>query len=155
MKNYQKLIISVLIPLSVGFLGSFFTSSSVESWYLTLNKPEFNPPNWLFAPVWTFLFILMGVSFYLVWKIDFGGKRNSLIGIYSFQLSLNLLWSLLFFGIRNPFFALVEIIFLWFAIMMNVLVFYKASKNSGLLLIPYLMWVSFASVLNYFVVILN
>ncbi|MEM4359429.1 MAG: TspO/MBR family protein [Candidatus Bilamarchaeaceae archaeon] len=155
MKDYQKLAISVAIPLLCGFLGSFFTSSSVSTWYETLAKPAFNPPNWLFAPVWTLLFILIGISFYLVWKEDFGNRRTMAIGVYAVQLLLNLGWSFLFFGLKNPFLAFIEIIALWSAILINIAVFYKISKKAGLLLVPYLLWVSFASLLNYYVFLLN
>ncbi|MDN5327892.1 MAG: translocator protein [Candidatus Woesearchaeota archaeon] len=153
--KYTKLIISILIPLVIGFLGSFFTNSSVNSWYTTLNKPSFNPPNWLFAPAWTILFILIGISFYLVWKENFGNKDKLVIGIYSIQLFLNLMWSFLFFGLKNPFLALIEIIVLWFVILANIIIFYRIKREAGLLLIPYILWVSFATVLNYFIFILN
>lgn len=155
MKSYPKLIISVIITLSAGFLGSFFTSSSIDTWYASLNKPSFNPPNWLFVPVWTSLFILIGISFYLVWRKNFGGRRNLAVGVYSIQLSLNLLWSFFFFGLENPFFALMEIILLWAFILANMNIFYKISKPAAFLLLPYLFWVSFALILNYFIFKLN
>lgn len=153
--DYMKLIVSILIPLTVGFAGSFFTSSSINSWYSTINKPSFNPPNWLFAPVWTLLFILIGISFYLVWNKDFGDIRSWVLLIYGANLALNLLWSLLFFGLRNPYLALIEIVILWFVILGNIIVFYRISRTAGLLLIPYLLWVTFASFLNYNIYILN
>lgn len=155
MKSYPKLIISVIITLSAGFLGSFFTSSSIDTWYASLNKPSFNPPNWLFVPVWTSLFILIGISFYLVWRKNFEGRRNLAVGVYSIQLSLNLLWSFFFFGLENPFFALMEIILLWAFILANMNIFYKISKPAAFLLLPYLFWVSFALILNYFIFKLN
>lgn len=86
MENYQKFVVSILVPLFIGFLGSFFTSSSVDTWYEQLNKPSFNPPKWLFAPVWTMLFILIGLSFYLVWKQNFGDRKNIAVGITPFNL---------------------------------------------------------------------
>lgn len=153
--NYIRLIISITIPLLIGLIGSFFTSSSVNTWYTTLNKPPFNPPNWLFGPVWTTLFILIGISFYLVWVFDFGRNKWLTIGCFSLNLLLNLVWSLFFFGFRNPFLAFIEIIILWIVILSNILIFYGISKLAGILLIPYLLWVSFASVLNYFIYILN
>lgn len=155
MKNYQKLIISILIPLLIGSLGSFFTSNSVDTWYKQLIKPSFNPPNWLFGPVWTILFILIGISFYLVWKQNFANRKNIAIGIYSVQLFLNLLWSLLFFGLKSPFLAFIEIVVLWIVILLNIIVFYRIKKEAGLLLVPYLVWVSFAGILNYFIFSLN
>jgi len=153
--KYKKLIVAILVPLIVGFIGSFFTSSSVTNWYSTINRPYFNPPNWLFAPVWTVLFVLIGISFYLVWDKGFGNIKARALSIYGANLGLNLLWSLLFFGLRNPFLAFIEIIILWFVILANIMVFYKVSKAAGLLLIPYILWVSFASVLNYYIYILN
>ncbi len=155
MSKTTKIIISLIIPLLVGFGGSFFTRSSLQDWYATLNKPFFNPPGWLFAPVWTLLYILMGIAFYLVWINNFGQKRETNIGIYALQLILNLLWSVFFFGLKNPLLALVDIVILWFLILANIIVFSKVSKTSGRLLIPYLLWVSFATVLNFSIFILN
>lgn len=153
--NYLKIIISLALPLAIGFIGSLFTSSSVNSWYLSINKPSFNPPNWIFAPVWTILFILIGISFYLVWQRNFGNNKKLLIGVFILNLLLNLIWSLLFFGLKNPFLAFIEIIILWLIILVNIIVFSKVSKLAGFLLIPYLLWVGFASALNYSIFILN
>lgn len=155
MKNSLKFIISISIPLLIGFAGSFFTSSSVSTWYTTLNKPTFNPPGWIFGPVWTLLYIMIWVSFYFVWKVDFKKKNKQAIGIYSLQLFLNLIWSFLFFWLRNPFASLIEIIILWCAILANMIVFYRIEKTAGLLLLPYLLWVSFAMILNYSIFALN
>lgn len=153
MKDWLKLAISVLLPLLAGFVGGLFTSSSVSTWYLTLNKPFFNPPDWVFGPVWTLLYILMGLSFYLVWV---NKKKNNLaLSIFGIQLFLNLLWSVLFFGLRNPLFAFIEIIFLWAAILCAIILFYRIDKNASYLLIPYILWVSFAAVLNLYLVVLN
>ena len=155
MKNTFKLIISVLIPLIIGFTGSFFTASSVDSWFTTINKPSFNPPGWIFAPVWTTLYILIGLSFYLVWKKIFGEERKKVIIVYSMQLLFNLLWSVLFFGLKSPLLGLIDIIILLSFIIANTIIFYKISKTAGYLLIPYLLWVSFASVLNFSIFLLN
>ncbi|MCX7940915.1 MAG: tryptophan-rich sensory protein [Endomicrobia bacterium] len=156
MKKTLKLIISIVLPLFIGYLGSLATKSSVNSWYLTLNKPSFNPPNWVFAPVWTGLFILMGISCYIIWnkigRIDF---RNLVYLIYFFQLIFNLLWSVLFFSFRNPILGLVNIILLWILAVVNIKLFYRISKLAGWLLIPYILWLSFAFVLNFAIVILN
>ncbi|HOK02107.1 MAG TPA: tryptophan-rich sensory protein [Spirochaetota bacterium] len=153
--NYIKLVISIAIPLFIGFIGSFFTSSSVDTWYKTLKKPDFNPPNWVFSPVWTLLFILIGLSFYIIWKNNFGGKKVLLLNIFFTQLFANLLWSLFFFGLRSPFWALIDIIVLWLAILVNIIVFYRVSKPAGILLVPYILWVSFAALLNFYLYILN
>ncbi len=155
MKKTIKLVISIIIPLAVGSLGSFFTSKSVDTWYLTLNKPSFNPPDWLFGPVWTTLFILIGFSFYLVWKNNFGKNKNIAISVYSLQLFLNLFWSFFFFVLKSPFLALIEIVILWFAILANIIIFYRISKPAAFLLLPYFLWVSFAAILNYSIFILN
>lgn len=155
MSKIIKFVISLIIPLLVGFGGSFFTRNSLQDWYTTLNKPVFNPPGWLFAPVWTLLYILMGVAFYLVWINNFGEKRETTVGIYTLQLVLNLLWSVFFFGLKNPLLALVEIVILWVLILANIIVFSRVFKTAGRLLIPYLLWVSFAIVLNFAIFLLN
>lgn len=155
MINFKKLAVSLIIPLAIGFTGSFFTSSSVNTWYTTLNKPSFNPPNWIFAPVWTTLFILIGISFYIAWSKGFSMPKRLPVIIYFLNLILNLLWSLLFFGLKTPLIAFIEIIVLWIIIIVNIIIFYRISKASGILMIPYLLWVSFASVLNYFIYHLN
>ncbi|MFH2105811.1 MAG: TspO/MBR family protein [Candidatus Micrarchaeota archaeon] len=150
--NWKMLGIAILIPLLVGFVGSYFTISSVNTWYSTLEKPSFNPPSWLFGPVWTLLYILMGVAFYLVWIAK---KNKTAISLYSVQLGLNLLWSVLFFGLRSPIYGLICIIALWLSIVATMLAFYRVSKTATYLMIPYLLWVSFASVLNYWIFALN
>jgi len=155
MKKILKLLVSIFIPLLVGFLSSFFTSSSVNSWFLTINKPFFNPPSFVFAPVWTALYILIGLSFYLVWEKNFGKEKRQVIGIYSIQLFLNFTWSLLFFGLKSPFFALVDIVLLLIVIIVNIVICYKVSRKAAYLLIPYLLWVSFATILNFSIFILN
>ncbi|MBN1502278.1 tryptophan-rich sensory protein [Candidatus Woesearchaeota archaeon] len=146
-----KLIISILICQLAGIIGSIFTTSSVKQWYPLLTKPWFNPPSWVFAPVWTLLFLLMGISLYLIWK----KKADKALIIFGIQLLLNLLWSILFFGFRSPFFAFVEIMVLWCAILLTIFSFYRINKIAAYLLIPYILWVSFASVLNLYIVILN
>ena len=155
MKKIVKFLISIFIPLIIGFLGSFFTSSSVNTWFTTINKPSFNPPSFLFAPVWTTLYILIGLSFYLVWEKNFGKEKQKVIGVYSLQLFLNLLWSLLFFGLQNPLLGLINIIVLWLVILANIILFFRVSKKASYLLVPYLLWVSFATILNFSIFILN
>lgn len=154
--NFCKLIISVLICLSAGFIGSTFTTPSIPTWYATLNKPSFNPPNWLFAPVWTTLFILMGIAAFLIWRKGLKKKvvKNALI-IFLVQLVFNTLWSFLFFKFHLPFWALMDIIVLWTLILLALIKFWKINKAAGILLIPYLLWVSFASFLNYTIYQLN
>jgi translocator protein len=148
--NFPKLIFCLLITQGAGILGGLFTASSVKTWYLTdLIKPSFNPPSWVFAPVWTLLFFLMGISLYLVWN-----KKNNLFWFW-LQLILNFFWSVLFFGLHSPTLAFYEIIVLWFAIFMTIIKFKKYHKTASVLLWPYLSWVSFAAFLNYSIMILN
>lgn len=153
--KFLKFIISITITILIGLLGSVATASSVKTWYLTINKPPFTPPNWLFGPVWTLLFILMGISFYIVWNKSYSTNTRFAFFAFFIQLVLNLLWSVFFFGLRNPWLAFFEIVFLWLLIIINIRLFYRLSKVSGYLLIPYLLWVSFASILNLSIAILN
>jgi tryptophan-rich sensory protein len=155
-KKIVKLFIFVLICLGAGFLGSVFTTPSIPTWYANLNKPSFNPPNWLFAPVWTILFILMGFAGFLIWQKGFKNKKvKKALAFFLAQLVLNVLWSFLFFKFHSPFLALLDIIILWFLILLTTIKFFKINNVAGLLLIPYLLWVSFASLLNYAVYRLN
>jgi benzodiazapine receptor len=154
MKDIKKLIYSLIICLAAGAIGSLFTSSSIPTWYAALNKPFFNPPNWLFGPVWTLLYVLMGISLYLVWSRGFKKNKDAITWFFV-QLILNTLWSILFFGLKSPLSAFIEIILLWIAILVTLIKFHKISKNSAYLLIPYLAWVSFAAVLNFSIFYLN
>ncbi|MEM3369827.1 MAG: TspO/MBR family protein [Candidatus Micrarchaeia archaeon] len=155
MENYQKFIIALLVPFIAGGIGSFFTYPEIESWYSHLVKPTFNPPNWVFGPVWTLLYILIGISFYTVWKEKSISNNLETYKYFFIQLVLNALWSFVFFGLKDLLLALLVIIFLLISILLNIISFYRESKISAYLLIPYLLWVCFASVLNYFVFILN
>jgi tryptophan-rich sensory protein len=151
-KEFLKIIICIIICLSIGTIGALFTVTGPDSWYSNLTKPSFNPPNWIFGPVWTTLYILMGISLYLIIKnkIDYGE-----IKIFSIQLLLNLLWSVLFFGLENTLFAAIEIIILLAAIMWTIKIFYKKSKVAAYILIPYALWVSFATILTWMIYLLN
>ncbi|ODS36627.1 TspO protein [Candidatus Altiarchaeales archaeon WOR_SM1_SCG] len=154
--NILKLAASIIICLSAGFIGSIFTMDSISTWYMEIEKPFFNPPNWVFAPVWTTLYILMGISLYIVWKngIEKEGVKIALT-LFGVQIVLNTLWSILFFGMKSPLYAFVEIIILWAAILLTIIKFMKISKTAGYLLVPYILWVSFAAVLNFSIFILN
>ena len=154
-KNLLKLIFSIGLCLLAGGVGSIFTASAIPTWYVTLNKPSFSPPNWIFAPVWTSLYILMGISLYLALSGKGKGEREKAVRIFGIQLVLNTVWSIIFFGWHNPLFALVDIVALWIAIVLTIKSFYKINKLAGQLLIPYLAWVSFASILNLMIVLLN
>ncbi len=156
MKNFLKLLVSILIPLIVGGIGSFFTMPNIDFWYEYLNKPFLSPPNWIFGPVWTTLYVLMGISAFLIWRNGLDKKDvKKALAIFIFQLFLNSLWSVIFFGFQDPMTAFVGIISLWCAIMATIISFYKVSKIAGLILIPYILWVSFASYLNLMIWILN
>jgi len=156
MQKWGKLIAAIAACELAGILGSIVTFSSIPTWYAYLNKPGFSPPDWLFGPVWIILYALMGASLYLVWVKGIRKETNRK-GILTFavQLELNVLWSWIFFGLRNPFYAFVEIIALWFFVLSTTYVFSKISRKAAYLLIPYLAWVSFAMVLNYYIWILN
>lgn len=150
--DFKKLLISIAGPLLVGLLGSLFTASSITTWYVTLNKPSFNPPNWIFGPVWTILFLLMGISAYIVWDkrpIFQERKKKQALQMFVLQLVFNLLWSLAFFGLKSPALAFFEITVLWAAIVITIFKFKKFSNLAAWLLVPYLLWVTFASVLNF------
>ena len=143
-----KLIISILLPLSVGAIAGMFTSQAVPAWYASLNRPSFNPPNWIFGPVWTTLYILLGISFFLIWKENPTRERNLAIRVFSIQMLLNFAWSFLFFYFNLIGVALIEIILLWISIAAMIYLFYKIKPFAAYLNIPYLLWVSFATILN-------
>jgi len=148
--NWFKFIISILITEGAGIFGSIATASSVKTWYVTeVVKSRLNPPSWVFAPVWTLLFLLMGISLYRVWQ-----KKGDLFWFWT-QLLLNIIWSFLFFGFRSPTLAFYEILILWVVILITIVKFKKVDLLASKLLWPYLAWVSFASILNYSIMILN
>ncbi|MBI4173340.1 MAG: tryptophan-rich sensory protein [Candidatus Aenigmarchaeota archaeon] len=147
--DYAKLAFYIAIPLGIGFLGSFITAASIMEWYVTLSKPFFAPPEWIFAPVWTILYIMMGVAAYLA-----STKKASMTPYWA-QLGLNGLWTPLFFGLRSPFLGMVGIALLWISIALTIKSFYHAEKLAAYLLIPYIMWVSFALALNLAILLLN
>jgi benzodiazapine receptor len=150
--NYAKLVVSIGICLLVAFIAGMFTSSSVSTWYANLNKPSFNPPSWLFGPVWTVLYILMGISLYLVWNAN--GSKTALV-FFGVQLALNFAWSFLFFSMHNPLVAFVDILLLLSMIVLTTIQFYPISRTAAYLFIPYILWVSFASILNFSIYWLN
>jgi len=154
--NVLKLVAAVLFCQAAGFLGSLATTPSIGGWYKGLVKPSFNPPNWIFGPVWTTLYLLMGVALFLVWRLGLKteGVQAALI-LFLIQLALNTLWSILFFGLHQPLLAFIEIIALWAFILWTMIKFFGLSRPAGWLLVPYLLWVSFASVLNFFLWRLN
>lgn len=149
-----KFIVSIGVSFSAGAIGSIFTFSAIPTWYATLAKPSFNPPNWLFGPAWTILYILMGIAFYLVWTSPRENKKIAYMAFFA-QLILNALWSIIFFGAHNLGLAFGEIVLLWLAILWTILEFRKISKPAAYLLIPYILWVTFAGILNFSVWRLN
>lgn len=154
--DWKKLIGSVALCQLVGIFGGIFTSSAIPVWYVPLEKPDFVPPNWTFSVVWPLLYLLMGIALYMIWQKGWESSviKNAMY-IFGVQLFLNFLWSLLFFGLRSPLLGLMGIVLLWVLIVVNIVFFYRISRPAGLLLVPYLLWVSFASYLNYSIMILN
>ena len=156
LNNASKLVIAIVVSEGAGAIGSVFTVSAIPNWYAGLAKPALNPPGWIFAPVWTALYALMGIAAFLVWKKGLEKKEvKAALATFSVQLFLNAMWSILFFGLHDPFFALVDIVFLWIAILWTIIAFYKISRAAAYLLLPYLLWVTFAAYLNYSIWYLN
>jgi len=146
--NNLKFIVSLTATLTVGALGGFFTFSEIPTWYAALVKPSFNPPNGLFGPVWTTLYAMMGYSFYLIWRLPSSAQQKKAMLIFGIQLLLNAGWSFVFFKCHALFGAIIEIVALWLSILYTIFLFYPLQKKAALLLIPYLLWVSFATVLT-------
>lgn len=156
MNNTLKLIISVTIPLLVGGLSGFFTVTGVESWYQTINKPSWNPPNWIFGPVWTALYIMMGVALFLVWKSSGNANTKKLaLLLFAAQMLLNFFWSFIFFSLQQPGWAFAEIVVLWLLILATIFAFARLNNMAAWLLVPYISWVSFAAILNFTIWQLN
>lgn len=161
--KFFKLVITIGVSLSAGTIGSFFTTPAISSgWYAGIVKPALNPPAWVFGPVWTTLFVLMGIAAFLVWssyaKVTDGQEKKTIkiaLVLFGIQLVLNTLWSIIFFGLHNLGGALVEIVFLWFSILAMIIAFAKISRPAAWLLVPYILWVSFAVYLNYAIWTLN
>jgi len=150
-----KLILALVITLSVGGIAGFATANAIGGWYATLIKPSFNPPNGIFAPVWTLLYIMMGIALYLIWKQPASKERNIALLFFAIQLFLNFWWSILFFNYHELGWAFVEIIAMWVFIIITIFSFAPLSKTAAWLLVPYVSWVSFASILNYAIWRLN
>ncbi len=156
MKNIGKLGIAIAFPLAVGATSGFFTVTGVESWYQTIQKPSWNPPNWIFGPVWTTLYVLMGIALFLVWKSDtLAQLKRIAIVLFMAQLILNFFWSFIFFNQQQIGWALAEMILLWVFILLTIFVFAQISRPAAWLLVPYISWVSFAAILNYTIWKLN
>lgn len=145
-----KFILSLVFCQLVGIIGALFNGSAVNTWYVHINKPGFTPPNWVFAPVWIFLYLLMGIALYLVWNAGAApGLKHTALILFSIQLFLNMSWSFFFFFLQNPLYGFIEIIVLWIFIVLTIIWFYRVTPPAGFLLLPYWLWVSFAAVLNF------
>lgn len=156
LKEPKLLFVSILVSNLAGILGSLATSSSISDWYVYLNKPSFNPPNWIFGPVWTVLYTIMGISLYLVWIKGYQKKKvKSAVQLFFVHLMFNTLWTFVFFGSRNLLLALGVIIILWLMIASLIKIFWNINKWASYLLVPYILWVSFATLLNYSIWRLN
>ena len=158
--DFKKVIVAISVCLLLGFVSAYATTSSIDNWYTTIKKPFFNPPNWIFGPVWTVLYILMGYSVAIIWRKKTASKtgkkdRKTALVVFVTQLILNGLWSLIFFGLCNPFLALIEILILWLLIYETIRFFKKIDAFAAKLLYPYLFWVSFATLLNGSIWFLN
>lgn len=154
--NIFRLVVAIVVCQGAGIVGSLFTTPSIQTWYASLVKPSFNPPNWLFGPVWTLLFLLMGVSAFIIWSKGLKSDEVKIaLVVFGIQLLLNIVWSVLFFGLHMPLAAFVEIIFLWLSILATIIYFLPISALAAWLLAPYILWVSFASILNFYLWRLN
>ncbi len=153
--NVIKLIVAILLPVGLGAIAGMFTAQAVPEWYASLNRPPFNPPDWIFGPVWTFLYIVMGFSFYLIWKQEVSKARNRAVFLFFVQLLLNFIWSFIFFYFNMIGLALIEIIVLWLSIIVMMIYFFRINHWAMYINIPYLLWVTFATVLNASYYMLN
>lgn len=155
MKKTLTFIAFLLLPLLVGGISGFFTAEGVNTWYNTLVRPSFNPPGWVFGPVWTTLYILMGISSWRIFRLEPSQERTAALGIYFLQLVLNFCWSFIFFRYHFLSAALVEIVLLWCCILWMISRFYRLDRSAAIMNIPYLTWVSFATALNAAYALLN
>lgn len=154
--DFYRLFVSIFICQLAGFVSGILNSKSIEAWYVKLRKPIFNPPNWVFSPIWTILFLLQGISLYLVWSSGLTNEDTLFALImFFFQMILNISWSFLFFGKKSLFLSLGDIVFLIFAIIITMLSFYNISELATYLLMPYLFWVIFVMILNFAIWVLN
>jgi translocator protein len=154
-KQNLKLLASLLLPLGVGGIAGMYTTEAIPGWYASLIQPSFNPPNWVFGPVWTTLYIIMGISLFLIWKLPASKERNQALLVFMVQLFLNFCWSFFFFHFKMIGIALVDIVALWIMILVMLFRFYKLKPISAYINIPYLLWVTFATALNAAYFLLN
>lgn len=156
LRNLFRLVISILVPQLVGLIGRYFTTQSLTPWYESLTKPTFTPPNEVFGPVWFVLYLLMGIALYLVWSKGLeNDEAKAAVIVFGIQLFFNLLWSIVFFGLQSPILGLLVIVLLWVGIFFTIRRFYPISKVAAWLLVPYLLWVTYAGAVNLGIVFLN
>ena len=158
MKNWNSLAVLILfvaVCLGIAGAGGLFTAGSVQDWYPTLHKPAWTPPSWIFGPVWTILYVMMAIAAWLVWRKRKVDKVHGALGLFVLQLVLNAAWSPLFFGLKNPLAGLLDIIPLWAVILVTLMFFWRISIAAGVLLIPYWLWVGYATALNFTLWIMN
>lgn len=154
MRKYFTILINITLPHLAGFIGSYFTIPNIKTWYVNINKPSFNPPDWIFSPVWLSLYTLIGISFYLFHKKDRFKSRKVYI-IYGFHLLLNAIWSIIFFGMHEILFALIDLILIIITLIILMRYFFSLNRISAYMLAPYLIWICFAAILNYNILLLN
>lgn len=156
LRDVPALLGAIVLCQLAGLVGAIFTTPAIPTWYASLRKPFFTPPSWVFAPVWLTLYTLMGIALYIVWKKGIAKQEvRRAVSLFGIQLVLNVLWSAVFFGAKSPLFGFVTIVLLWLALLATIVVFYRISKVAGILLIPYFVWGSFASILNFSILMLN
>lgn len=154
--SFCRLIISIIISELAGIIGGFFTTTEISTWYSGIAKPSFNPPSWVFGPVWTTLYLLMGIALFLIWERGQDkNKIRSFAFVFICQLILNSLWSIIFFGMHNIGLALIEIVILWVSILFTIILAYRVYRISAYLLLPYILWATFAVYLNFSIWIIN
>ncbi len=156
MRQTLSFFFSLVLTYSAALIGSLFTAGAIATWYAALTKPELSPPNWVFGPVWTLLYALMAIAAWRIYEKRKNSRQaNRLLWVYVAHLAVNAFWSIAFFGLHNPLLAFIVIVLLWLMIAYLVRGFYGIDRAAGLLLLPYLAWVSFASYLNLSIVLLN
>ena len=155
LEKFFKLLLSLILPIGLGSIAGIFTSKEIAGWFASLNKPSFNPPSYLFGPVWTALYILMGISMFLIWNTPKTELRQKALAIFGIQLFFNFWWSILFFSFHTLLLSVINILVLWFLIIYMISLFKKIKPVAAYLQIPYLLWVTFATVLNISIFYLN
>lgn len=153
--NKTSLLGCLAIPMAIGAISGYFSSHGITGWYSTLEKPSFNPPDWIFGPVWTLLYLLMGISLYLLWTVPKGNERNRGLFFFGFQLIFNFLWSILFFTFNSLLLALADLFLMWGCVLGLILVVRRIQPTVAYLQIPYLLWITFAGILNISIAYLN